>query len=422
MESAVVGGQTDPAVAHKAPQRATVPRRAGVTALLAAALLCGMAAWFSASAVVPQLDREWALSAGTAAWLTIGVQLGFVLGAVVSALLNLADVFSPRRVFIASAIGAAVVNTLLVVASGPALAIPLRIATGALLAGVYPPALKIIATWYRPAERGVALGVMVGALTVGSAMPHLVNGLGGLPWREVIWATSLLSATGAGIAVLVKEGPYPFPRAAFDPAQAGKAFANRGVRLASFGYFGHMWELYAMWAWFLVFFRESLSAAGHGPGALASLATFAVIAAGALGCYLGGVLGDRWGRSRTTMVAMAVSGACAATIGLLFGGSPWLVLAVGLIWGITVVADSAQFSTAVTEVADQSYVGTALTLQLATGFTLTVVTIWLVPVVREAAGWGWAFGMLALGPAVGIASMARLHASPEAARIAGGRG
>lgn len=397
--------------------------RTSALALLSAATLLGMTTWFSASAVIPQLREEWALSSGTAAWLTISVQLGFVAGALVSAAFNVADVFPPRRVIAVAVLGAAGANALVTAAGGAAAGIPLRFLTGFFLAGVYPPGLKVVASWYRPTERGTALGILIGAITLGSAVPHLVNGLGGLPWRTVVAVSSALTVAGGAIALgLVRDGPYPFPRAVFDPSQFRRVFANRGVRLASLGYFGHMWELYAMWAWFLLFFTDSLAAAGRPDPGAAALATFAVIGSGAPGCWLGGVLGDRWGRSRTTAVAMAISGTCALTIGLLFGRSPWLVLAVGLLWGVTVVADSAQFSTAVTEVADQSYVGTAVTLQLAVGFTLTVATIWLVPVVRDASSWGWAFAMLALGPALGIAAMLRLKSSPEAARIAGGRG
>jgi MFS family permease len=207
----------------------------------------------------------------------------------------------------------------------------------------------------------------------------------------------------------------------FDPRKAREVFGNRAVRLSSLGYFGHMWELYAMWAWFLLFFSESLQARGIQPGHRAALATFAVIAVGALGCWAGGVLGDRWGRTKTTALAMLLSGACALVMGSLFGAVPWLVLAVGLVWGFTVVADSAQFSTMVTELSDQSYVGTALTLQLALGFTLTVATIRLVPLLRMELGWGWAFAALAPGPLLGTLAMLRLRSLPEAARIAGGR-
>ncbi|HEX6207013.1 MAG TPA: MFS transporter [Actinomycetota bacterium] len=398
------------------------PGRRRALALLTLAMVLGLATWFSASAVIPQLREEWSLGPTAAAWLTIAVQLGFVAGALVSAVLNLADVHSARTVIVVSGFGAALANLGLVAADDAALGIPLRFLTGFFLAGVYPPGMKVIATWYREG-RGYALGVLVAGISLGSAMPHLVNGLGGLSWRTVIVITSILTASGGVIArYLVGDGPFPFPRAVFDPRQAGRVFRNRGVRLATFGYFGHMWELFAMWAWFLVFFTESLETAGRDPTVLAPLATFAVIGSGALGCWAAGILGDRWGRSRTTSAAMAISGACALTIGLLFGRSPWLVLALGIVWGITVVADSAQFSAAVTETANTAYVGTAVTLQTALGFTLTVATIWLVPIVRDALSWWWAFAMLALGPALGILAMQRLQRSPEAFRIAGGRG
>jgi MFS family permease len=377
-----------------------------------------MTTWFSASAVIPQLRARWDLSDATASWLTIAVQLGFVAGSVASATLNLSDVVPPKRVIIAGAFGAALVNLGLLTAEGPESAIPLRFATGAFLAGVYPPALKLMSTWF-VRGRGFALGILVGALTLGSAGPHLVNGLGGLDADVVLIATSALTSLGGLLVLAVHEGPYPFPRATFDPRQVGAVFRNRGLRLASIGYFGHMWELYAMWAWFLVFFSEAL---GTGNGSTAAYATFAVIGIGSFGCWAGGLLGDRWGRTRTTMLMMVVSGACSILIGLLLGAPEWLVFIVGLVWGFTVVADSAQFSTIVTELADQAYVGTALTLQLALGFTLTVATIALIPELEDAFGWRWAFAFLAPGPAIGALAMFRLKLSPEAARIAHGRG
>ena len=378
--------------------------RSRALGVLAAALVLSMTTWFSASAVVPQLRAEWNLSSTGASWLTIAVQLGFVGGALASSLLNLADVFSPRSVILAGSLGAAGANALLGAAGGAGFGIPLRLATGFFLAGVYPPALKLMATWFRRG-RGLALGTIVGALTLGSALPHLVNGLGGLDWRTVIYATSGLTLVGGVLARFgVADGPFPFPRAVFDPRQARLVFANRGVRLASLGYFGHMWELYAMWAWFVVFFR-----AVHGPGAGAAYATFAVIGAGAFGCVAGGLLGDRWGRPQTTAAMMVASGSCAVAIGLVAQWSAWLALAIGLVWGFTVVADSAQFSTIVTELADQAYVGTALTLQLAVGFTLTVATIWLIPVLEHDVGWKWAFAFLAPGPALGTLAMLRLR-------------
>jgi len=391
--------------------------------LMSISMVLTMSTWFSASAVIPQLRDVWSLTTNERSFLTIAVQLGFVVGALVSATFNLADIFPARRVLAASALGAAVANAFLVLAGGPAVALLLRFLTGFFLAGVYPVILKLVATWYRTG-RGAALGLMVGALTVGSAAPHLVNSLGGLDWEAVMLATSALTAAGALAAVFfVAEGPYPFPKAVFAPRQAGEVMRNRGIRLASFGYFGHMWELYAMWAWFLAFYTDALIVGGgNASRAAAAAGTFAVIGIGGAGCWVGGVLGDSWGRTQLTSASMAVSGACSVGAGLLFGGPPWLVLALGLVWGFAVVADSAQFSTIVSELADQAYVGTALTLQLAAGFTLTVVTIWLIPILRDSVGWEWAFAFLAPGPALGIVAMLYLQRLPEARLIAGGRG
>jgi MFS family permease len=367
-----------------------------------------MSTWFSASAVIPQLRAEWGLSDSGAAWLTIAVQLGFVAGAVLSSLFNLSDVVPVRTVMIVSSLGAAGVNLLLLLADGPLVAVPLRFLTGAFLAGLYPPALKLMATWFTTG-RGTALGVMVGALTLGSALPHLVNALGGLDWPTVIVATSAATALGALIVwSLVREGPFPFPRAVFDMRQARLVFGNRTLVLAAVAYFGHMWELYAMWAWFLVFFRSSLAVGGIDDGAFAAAATFGVIGIGALGCYVGGILSDRWGRARLSLWSLTASGACAALIGFTFGRASWIVLTIALVWGFAIVADSAQYSTLVTEHADQRYVGTALTLQLAGGFLLTVVTIWLIPWFESAVSWRWAFLLLVPGPLVGIEAMRRL--------------
>lgn len=348
------------------------------------------------------------------------MQLGFILGTLGSALANLPDLVSPARLMLCSALLGAAANAavaLWVDSVGPALV--LRGLTGLALAGAYPPAMKIMATWFREG-RGLAIGILIGALTVGSATPHLIRGLGGLPWRGTLLAASMLALAGAAIVGLrVREGPDRFPAARFDLRMAGAVFRERGPRLACLGYFGHMWELYAMWAWVGIFLAESFARAGRGGDP--SAATFAVIASGALGCWAGGAVSDRWGRTTLTMLAMGISGLCALAIGLTFGGPAWLTLLVALVWGISVVADSAQFSTAVTELSPPAYVGTALTTQTCVGFALTMASIYLIPPLAEAVGWRWAFASLAAGPFLGVVAMARLRALPEAARMAGGR-
>jgi MFS family permease len=377
--------------------------------ILAATLLLLKSTWFSATAVVPQVRREWGLSASAVSWLTISVQWGFVLGAVVSAVFVISDVLAPTRLIFLSSLGAAGANLVLLFTHGVGLGVLARAATGFFIAGVYPPALKLISTWYRHG-RGAAMGLLVGALTVSSGVPHLVNGLGGLNWRTVIVMTSLLTVAGGVITLsLIREGPYPFPAAVLDPRQIRRILRDRPTRLAIIGYLCHMWELYAMWTWFLVFFTAALRVHGQENALLAAYVTFAVFAAGGLGNYTGGLLGDRYGREQTASVMMAISAACSLGIGLLLHTPLWTLILLALVWGYTVVADSVQFSTLVTELADQSYVGTALTLQMAFGFLLTGATIWLIPVAEQLAGWQWAFALLAIGPLAGLEAMRRLR-------------
>jgi MFS family permease len=389
--------------------------------LLALAELLGMSLWFSGSAVVPALSREWNLSEGAASWLTLSVQLGFVLGTLLSALFNLPDIISPRHLFTLTAIAGAIVNGAFgLLARDLSSGIVLRFLTGMFLAGVYPPAMKILATWFRHG-RGLALGVLVGALTLGKAVPYLVNGIGSADWRHNVLFVSLLAVVG-GLLVLffVGDGPYALPAAKFDWQQVARVFRNRSVRLANFGYFGHMWELYAMWTWIPFMIRASLSIRKSEP-ALAEVASFLVIGCGAAGCVIAGLIADRVGRTAVTSWAMAISGSCCLVIGLFFGANPILLLIVAAIWGASVVADSAQFSACVTELGDPQYLGTALTIQTCLGFLLTTISIKLIPRFVDLVGWRYAFVILAPGPLFGVISMLRLRTLPEAVKIAHGK-
>jgi MFS family permease len=375
--------------------------------VLAAAEFLGMTAWFSATAATPALIAEFQLDADGASWLTMAVQVGFVAGTLVSALANLPDVLNARRLFALGCIVAAAANAMVTRATDPGTAIAMRLLTGAALACVYPPGMKIAAGWFLE-RRGLALGVLVGALTAGKAFPHLLQALiGDAGWRTpMLVASGLTLAAGVLVVAIVRDGPYVPATSRFDPRAAFRLFTTPGARQATLGYLGHMWELYAMWTWVAAFATASLLAAGGAdPARGGSTIAFVAIASGTIGCVLAGWLGDRAGKARVAAAAMIVSGACCAITPFAFGAPAAVLVLLVSVWGFAVVADSAQFSALVAEHTERDHVGTALTVQTCLGFLLTVVTIRLTPFIADAVGWRWAFLLLIPGPIFGVLAL-----------------
>lgn len=378
-------------------------------AILAIAELLGMSLWFAGSAVAPQLAERWSLSASETAWLSTSVQLGFVAGTAVAALLNLADTLSSRAYFAGAALAGAVANAALLVTPGYRSALALRFLTGAFLAGVYPPAMKMIATWFQ-SRRGLAIGTVVGALTAGKAMPYLVHAIPEIGVVPIVLSASIGAVLASLLVVIAyRDGPYPFPRRSFSWSLARAVLESRDYRLVLGSYAGHMFELYSYWVWIPLFLAASVANQDVSASTV-SLLSFAAIAVGAVGCIWGGVVADRVGYARFVMGAMAVSGACALLTPLVFARSLPLLTLLVLLWGVAVIADSAQFSTLVIKVVPAHAVGTALTLQTSIGFLLTTISIQLVPPIVAVVGWRYAFPLLALGPALGIMTIRRLRA------------
>ena len=382
-----------------------------------------MSLWFSAAAVLPVLKVQYAIGGFQAAALSSSVAFGFVIGTLLSAILGLADRLNSRLFFSCAAIVGALANAAGILIEPTAFDfIVLRVVVGASIAGVYPLGIRMAATWAH-ADLGLLVGFLVGATTLGSASSFLLAALGGIDWRYTMLGASVLAICAALLIQLFQSGPRHRQATAFRARYVLDAWRKRPLRLANLGYYGHMWELYAMWAWIAAFLEASFTSTAPSIAApfWSKVSAFVTIGLGALGCLAGGILADRWGRTTLTIGALLVSGSCAVLAGFLFGSPPWLLVPFCIVWGIAVVADSAQFSASVVELSDAEHVGTMVTVQTCVGFLLTMVSIHLVPPINAALGWRWTFLFLAAGPFLGAWAMAALRRDPASAKLAGGR-
>ena len=379
--------------------------------ILVIAQVSALSLWFITSAVLPDMTREFPMSEFHQAALASAVPAGFVIGALISAVLGLADRFDPRFVFaICAGVAAASGFALLVLEPNSGGAIATRFVTGAMLAGVYPVGMKIAVGWGKD-DRGLLVGLLVGALTLGSASPHFVAWMGQADWRQTITIVSSFTILSAVSILFANLGPHHARAPTFKAAAIAQAWTNKRVRYAYLGYFGHMWELYAMWAWIgvacLVSFQLSMPQADA--VSASKLTAFAAIASGGVASVVCGFWADKIGKVEITILAMAVSCLAAIATAISFGGPVWITVLCVLVWGIAIIPDSPQFSALVADASPAELAGSLMSLQTAIGFALTIFTVQITPYIASLTSWPTVMALMALGPAVGIYFMLKLR-------------
>ena len=394
-----------------------VQSKSGIVLILSTSLLFTFTVWFSANVIIRQIETLWALEKSDLALLSMILIFGFVAGGLLFGIFNLSDIIKTEYFYSINGLFAAIMNFLAIFSPNFSLFLTFRFFTGFFIAGVYPTAMKLMSSWFKE-NRGFTVGILLGALALGSGSPYIFNIIGKVPnWRVLLSISSCLAVVGSFVVFFfLIEGPHISKGAKFKFSNLIKAWSKKSVRLTNYAYFGHQWEIYAFWVWIPVYLTSVFNNVHptEDPTAIISLVTFLIFVAGAIGNVIGGRIADKIGKRKFNIIMLVISGSSSILIGL-FSMNLLFSTILAFIWGFTIVPDSAQYSALISEFTDQQLVGTALTMQTTIGFVITAIPIQILPYFTDLVTWSFGFTFLAIGPIVGLISLLLLKKNQEKA-------